>query len=63
MESVNAYQQPEGGLKTYFGDVEPDPQLFASPHSIHFPLPDSDSINEKVFFLESLDNYIAKCFK
>ncbi|KAI3712123.1 hypothetical protein L1987_70672 [Smallanthus sonchifolius] len=48
MESVNGYQQTEGCLKTYFDDVEPDPQLFASRHSIHFPLPDSDSINEKI---------------
>ncbi|KAK1414361.1 hypothetical protein QVD17_30105 [Tagetes erecta] len=48
MESVNAYQQTEGCLKTYFDDVEPDPQLFASRTSIHFPLPDSDSINEKI---------------
>ncbi|MFS7994499.1 putative 1,3-beta-glucan synthase [Helianthus anomalus] len=48
VEAVNGYQQTDGGLKTYFDDVEPDPQLFASRHSIHFPLPDSDSINEKI---------------
>ncbi|XP_076887720.1 putative callose synthase 8 [Bidens hawaiensis] len=46
MESINGYLQTEE--KTYFDDVEPDPQLFASRHSIHFPLPDSDSINEKI---------------
>ncbi|GJX35416.1 hypothetical protein Tco_0246973 [Tanacetum coccineum] len=38
MDSVNAYQQTEG---SYFDVVEPDPQLFASRHSVHFPLPDS----------------------
>nr|GEV30185.1 putative callose synthase 8 [Tanacetum cinerariifolium] len=45
MNSVNAYQQTEG---SYFDDVEPDPQLFASRHSVHFPLPDSDSLKEKI---------------
>ncbi|GJU32216.1 hypothetical protein Tco_1175805 [Tanacetum coccineum] len=44
MDLVNAYQQTEG---SYFDVVEPDPQLFASRHSVHFPLPDSDSLKEK----------------
>ncbi|KAJ9537860.1 hypothetical protein OSB04_030593 [Centaurea solstitialis] len=47
MESLHAYQQTEGG-STYFEGVEPEPPLFASKHSIHFPLPDSDSLNEKI---------------
>ncbi|KAL8242615.1 hypothetical protein R6Q59_012917 [Mikania micrantha] len=53
MDSINSYLQPEGCLQTYFDDVEPDPQLFASKLSIHFPLPNSDSLNEKInrFFL------------
>ncbi|GKC67607.1 hypothetical protein Tco_1100205, partial [Tanacetum coccineum] len=45
MDSVNAHQQTEG---SYFDDVEPDLQLFASRHSVHFPLPDSDSLKEKI---------------
>lgn len=44
---MNTYQDTEGCLTTYFS--EPEPQLFASRHSIHFPLPDSDSLNQKVF--------------
>ncbi|KAI3789511.1 hypothetical protein L2E82_02310 [Cichorium intybus] len=46
LDSMNAYQEPEGSLTTYFN--EPEPQLFASRHSIHFPLPDSDSLNQKI---------------
>ncbi|GJX25841.1 hypothetical protein Tco_0232137, partial [Tanacetum coccineum] len=44
MDSVNAHQQTEG---SYFDDVEPNLQLFASRHSVHFPLRDSDSLKEK----------------
>ncbi|XP_023756013.1 putative callose synthase 8 [Lactuca sativa] len=46
LDSMNTYQDTEGCLTTYFS--EPEPQLFASRHSIHFPLPDSDSLNQKI---------------
>ncbi|XP_024979448.1 putative callose synthase 8 [Cynara cardunculus var. scolymus] len=48
LASIHAYHQTEGCSTTYFDDVEPEPPLFASKHSIHFPLTISDSLNEKI---------------
>lgn len=46
MELFEQEQQQEG-VRTEFFDP-PDPELFASLHAIHFPLPDSGPLMAKV---------------
>ncbi|XP_075498077.1 putative callose synthase 8 isoform X2 [Primulina tabacum] len=46
LDLLHAYQQLEGDETEFFSHFEPE--LFASSHSIHFPLPDSDPLIEKI---------------
>ncbi|KAL9145596.1 hypothetical protein ABFS82_13G054300 [Erythranthe guttata] len=46
MDLLNVDQQLEGDTADFFRSLEPE--LFASMHSIHFPLPDSGPLIEKV---------------
>ena len=43
---LHSQQKIEGEETEFFSQIEP--QLFASKHSIHFPLPDSGPLNEQV---------------
>lgn len=47
-------QQLDGVEAEFFTHLE-DPELFASSHSIHFPLPDSGPLMEKVYTLHHSD--------
>ncbi|GAA0169377.1 hypothetical protein LIER_23880 [Lithospermum erythrorhizon] len=46
LDSLYSQQQLEENTYTLFSQLEP--QLFASKHSIHFPLPDSGPVMEKI---------------
>ncbi|XP_057461314.1 putative callose synthase 8 [Actinidia eriantha] len=43
---LHSQQEIEGKETEFFSQIEP--QLFASKHSIHFPLPDSGPLNEQI---------------
>lgn len=49
IDSLHANDQIDGDETEFFQETEP--QIFASRHSIHFPLPDSSSLMEKVLLL------------
>lgn len=49
LDSHHALQQVDVDDAEFFTYLEP--QLFASAHSIHFPLPDSGPLMEKVLIL------------
>ncbi|KAK3011390.1 hypothetical protein RJ639_012460, partial [Escallonia herrerae] len=46
LDSLYAYQHVAGDAGEFFSQIEP--QLFASKHSIHFPLPDSNPLNQQI---------------
>ncbi|CAK9177253.1 unnamed protein product [Ilex paraguariensis] len=50
LDSLYSHQQIEEDATEFFGEIEP--QLFASKHSIHFPLPDSGPLVDKVLLIK-----------
>ncbi|KAI3457533.1 hypothetical protein Pfo_014196 [Paulownia fortunei] len=46
LDLLHTHQQLEGDTTEFFSHFEPE--LFASKHSIHFPLPDSGPLTEKI---------------
>ncbi|KAH7844337.1 hypothetical protein Vadar_026931 [Vaccinium darrowii] len=46
LDSLYSLEEIEGDETEFFSHIEP--QLFASRHSIHFPLPDSGLLNERI---------------
>lgn len=54
LDALNSDKQFEVDSTELFSQAEP--QLFASKHSIHFPLPDSGPLNDQVFIFASSSN-------